>query len=74
MKLLEVFEKCPLPDIKCPVGAEFPTAETADATVVIEREPAVFDRNGLRRAGVHADPAQVALLRDSDGSRGEIVS
>ncbi len=74
MKLPEPFEKRPFHDIKRTVGAKLPAAETADATVVIECESAVPDRNGLWRAGVHADPAQAALLRDRTGARGEIVA
>jgi hypothetical protein len=73
MKFLEILEKSPFPDIKRRIRAEFPAAETADTTMVVKREPAVFDRNGLWRAGVHADPAQAALLRDCTGARGEIV-
>ena len=68
MKFLDIFKKRSLPYIKCPVRAEFPTAETAYTTVVVEHKPPFFDRNRLWRAGVHADPAQAALLRDSAGA------
>jgi len=57
MKFIEIFKESAFSDVKRPVGAEFPAAETANTAVVIENESAVFDGNGFWRAGLDTYPA-----------------
>ena len=68
MDPFKVFEEGSIPEVESTIRAEFPAAETADAFVVVESEPAFIYCDGVWRTSVHTDPAQLALIRYGTGA------
>src|SRR3954471_4486103 len=74
IEFFEDFEQRPFFHVQRPLGAKLPTAEAADAAVVVEMKPFSGDLNRPRRTGVAADPAVEAFLRDLARPRREVVA